>query len=1775
MDVCDPDAKTKNIRKLIKLHTGHAVNVSRERMCDITREAKKGNLPMPPLVLTRDKRFLLDSKSPLTQKDYETLYKSNTTSADAKRLAKKAGLVNIDKTIADLKDAIGRRLASTSVREPILLPGSRAVSVPKSENFFVNENRNNVQNENRNNENQNRNNENQNRANINSARRNNGDRPNGNVVKPNGNAVKPNGNRPKSMKNTIRNRHKDRIKDFSKNRREPNRREPNRREPNRREPNGKKPGFFGRIFGGSKNTSTNKLNTEMKLAQMKRNTQRQVSHQKTVQSRLRLREAKLAKNAISEAEREKRQAINDVTRMQNNKHLLEVELNRRASNSRKKSNEAAKARRELAKEKLHTGEMNMRTANLRRRLRTRVTSLNNAVRNRDKLKKELNEMKAGGDPAKIKEIQRKISVVDGKIKAQEKIKAAAQTAITSMAKRIRNDAQRKVDSLKKKIETKEKSKLSRQTAAEAAGTTEFKFPDQRLLNELIKEMEGARERLKKIESFGNDRDLLSNDNFGSREFLKKKDEEIAAASKANTGLHADRKKLENELAAVKTAFSNQFSNGNRKNLQNRINAANKKIKNLEEELRKKPNTPTPTPSPNKPNTPTPTPSPNKPNTPTPSPNKPNTPTPSPSPTNNNRIRKLKELMELRSNLHVQVARARLNNRDEENRFKKRINDMNNIKQKGNIENAIKAAASTAKTARNTKRANAIQRTKNEAAKAAKEAAELKARGNIATARTEAAKEAAAAAQKNRNEKRKQKFDNLLTQFKNVINNSQKSAFQQRFTNAQKARELPNARRTNNQKGIIIRGGLAQIAAELRKIKANKNEANHTAAIARAKAAGSANEVAKQKNAYLQKRQASFNKMVQNAKNRHPLNSNQRPRLNTMITNLTTKFNRGQEERKKNGQQNQTIINAGKIPELAKAVRELENEFTQNQRKKNAQNIKNAQENAKKAETNRNQAQIQSKKYKEQSQKYKNKTNSLLQQRRTLVGQRNVARKELEKAKENLDSASNASEKVQIQAKANLEAALTAAKAAQNELAKSKNASKLANKKRELTNLAREQRVLQNLELNNLPPGAVGPRRPRRAFSTIINGLTVNDLANGGLAGKLPNQIKATGTVKKANQNAKKKADMEAAVQRRQEKQETKRKQREAADAKAKANQEKREQQKGSVIKSIKNAQNASKAKEQLRQRLTKMKMIITEKRAKENANRLAREKANKAAANKAAKIKEAVDKGQRKKEITKLLNSYNTRLGSKKWPETKGTLLNEYMKSTKNLEQDKANLKTLLNRKVKNAANNLAAKKVANNLATKSAAATNKAAEANKTKTKNLENLFSKYNAIMANNSGWPIRKDLVREQYRNGRTLERIKDELNVMVKFHREKAVKGLVSGAIERVKNAEGKALGNARKAYRMKVNGGNKAGLFPTRQEVNTLLLQAKTAKNMRTIQGYDKMLNMRLNELKREKNAATKIQAAVKGAQVRKSVGGSSMGQDILKKHISGKNVMAGQTIPDFNGKRVKNEAFAKYESGWLNRVDKEGDTAVKRAKLKKMFDDKFELKKTLLKHESTNLRTGYGWQQLQSLKRQVMRPFSSKKYDSTKGTNQNAAILNAARIEKQIEEATNTHANRILKQQPNNMKKAGQKFKTHNNPLGFNKNVPKNMTKLPSATFNMTFKRAKQPSLKNITTRKVIRPMRMAGNSLLKAGQITQAKKNAVGNVAGARKAYANQAKFAIEQKKKRAKQRVVNSLKGKAGKNQVRYMKMINTGQINQAMKEVDGKVMQHPGLKIQPKLT
>ena len=166
MDACDPGTESGNIRRLIKLHTGETVKLSRAKVCEIMKAAKENRSPLPPLGLTKDKKYLLDAKSPLTQRDYEILFKSTSKATDIKRIAKKSGLTQLDKTISDLKGAIGRRLRSMNVREPVLLHGRVTTQRASSDNKFYNleNNVNTTRNANNNNNN------NGERENINSAR---------------------------------------------------------------------------------------------------------------------------------------------------------------------------------------------------------------------------------------------------------------------------------------------------------------------------------------------------------------------------------------------------------------------------------------------------------------------------------------------------------------------------------------------------------------------------------------------------------------------------------------------------------------------------------------------------------------------------------------------------------------------------------------------------------------------------------------------------------------------------------------------------------------------------------------------------------------------------------------------------------------------------------------------------------------------------------------------------------------------------------------------------------------------------------------------------------------------------------------------------------------------------------------------------------------------------------------------------------------------------------------------------------------------------------------------------------------------------------------------------------------------------------------------------------------------------------------------------------------------------------------------------------------------
>merc|ERR1711943_109032 len=108
MDACDPGTESGNIRRLIKLHTGETIKLSKAKVCEIMKAAKENRSPLPPLGLTKDKKYLLDAKSPLTQRDFEILFKSTSKLAEIKRIAKKSGLIQLDKTINELKSAIGR-----------------------------------------------------------------------------------------------------------------------------------------------------------------------------------------------------------------------------------------------------------------------------------------------------------------------------------------------------------------------------------------------------------------------------------------------------------------------------------------------------------------------------------------------------------------------------------------------------------------------------------------------------------------------------------------------------------------------------------------------------------------------------------------------------------------------------------------------------------------------------------------------------------------------------------------------------------------------------------------------------------------------------------------------------------------------------------------------------------------------------------------------------------------------------------------------------------------------------------------------------------------------------------------------------------------------------------------------------------------------------------------------------------------------------------------------------------------------------------------------------------------------------------------------------------------------------------------------------------------------------------------------------------------------------------------------------------------------------------
>src|SRR6056300_901538 len=181
MDACDPGVNSEDLKTHLKQKLGIDLKLSRNEICDVYSSIQDGKVPLPPLVLSRDRTHMMDRKSPLTMSDFDKLFSSSTKVTSIRRIAKKVGVArHADKklTKAQLIGIIGRRLHALKVYEPIKFYSTQKTKIIReSINSFDNErNENNVNRGGR------RNNNERNENNVNrSGRRNNNERNENNV----------------------------------------------------------------------------------------------------------------------------------------------------------------------------------------------------------------------------------------------------------------------------------------------------------------------------------------------------------------------------------------------------------------------------------------------------------------------------------------------------------------------------------------------------------------------------------------------------------------------------------------------------------------------------------------------------------------------------------------------------------------------------------------------------------------------------------------------------------------------------------------------------------------------------------------------------------------------------------------------------------------------------------------------------------------------------------------------------------------------------------------------------------------------------------------------------------------------------------------------------------------------------------------------------------------------------------------------------------------------------------------------------------------------------------------------------------------------------------------------------------------------------------------------------------------------------------------------------------------------------------------------------------
>ena len=114
-------------------------NVPKNNIVAAYKNITRDRLPLPPLALSEDKTLMIDVKSPLTGKDYKTLFSSTSTKSQLRRIAKKVDLMNyLEMTKDELVRQITEYLSTLDICEPVELQRKRKTTknvVSNTNNF--------------------------------------------------------------------------------------------------------------------------------------------------------------------------------------------------------------------------------------------------------------------------------------------------------------------------------------------------------------------------------------------------------------------------------------------------------------------------------------------------------------------------------------------------------------------------------------------------------------------------------------------------------------------------------------------------------------------------------------------------------------------------------------------------------------------------------------------------------------------------------------------------------------------------------------------------------------------------------------------------------------------------------------------------------------------------------------------------------------------------------------------------------------------------------------------------------------------------------------------------------------------------------------------------------------------------------------------------------------------------------------------------------------------------------------------------------------------------------------------------------------------------------------------------------------------------------------------------------------------------------------------------------------------------------------------------------